>query len=80
MNGLKTPRDMVFDSQGNLLIVEQDSAGVRLVKLTDGGGTSVCVASSKQLIADSSVCVHILCEGWKRLHGLKLRNSLSQEF
>jgi glucose/arabinose dehydrogenase len=56
MNGLKTPRGMIFDSQGNLLIVEQGGAGVRLVKLTDGDGTNVCVASSKQLIADSSVC------------------------
>ena len=71
INGLKTPRGMLFDSQGNLLIVEQGGAGVRLVKLTDGG-TSVCVASSKQLIADSSVCAfHILCEAWKRLCGLK---------
>lgn len=55
MNGLKTPRGMLFDSQGNLLIVEQGGAGVRLVKLTDGDGTNVCVASSKQLIADSSL-------------------------
>ena len=56
MNGLKTPRGMLFDSQGNLLIVEQGGAGVRLVKLTDGGGMNVCVASSKQLIADATVC------------------------
>jgi TrAA12-like len=55
MNGLKTPRDLIFDSQGNLLIVEQGGAGVRLVKLTDNGGTNVCVASSKQLIADATV-------------------------
>lgn len=61
MNGLKTPRGMVFDSQGNLLIVEQGGAGVRLVKLTDGEGTNVCLASSKQLIADASVCTfHLL--------------------
>jgi len=55
MNGLKTPRGMLFDSSGNLLIVEQGGAGVRIVKLTDGDGTNVCVASSKQLIADASV-------------------------
>jgi glucose/arabinose dehydrogenase len=71
INGLKTPRGMLFDSQGNLLIVEQGGAGVRLVKLADGG-TSVCVATSKQLIADSSVCAfHILYEAWKRFCGLK---------
>ncbi|KAF2681598.1 soluble quino protein glucose dehydrogenase [Lentithecium fluviatile CBS 122367] len=50
MNGLKSPRGLVFDSQNNLLVVEAGGAGVRYVKLTDNGGTSVCVASSKQLI------------------------------
>ncbi|KAF2793095.1 soluble quino protein glucose/sorbosone dehydrogenase [Melanomma pulvis-pyrius CBS 109.77] len=50
MNGLNTPRGLVFDSLNNLLIVESGGAGVRYVKLTDNGGTDVCVASSKQLI------------------------------
>jgi glucose/arabinose dehydrogenase len=55
MNGLKSPRGIVWDSAGNLLIVEAGGAGVRWVKLTDNGGTSVCVSSSKQLISDSAV-------------------------
>jgi glucose/arabinose dehydrogenase len=79
MNGLKTPRGMLFDSQGNLLIVEQGGAGVRLVKLTDGDGTNVCVASSKQLIADSSVCeFHKFCEAWKR--PVKAKELVDQRF
>lgn len=55
MNGLKTPRGMVFDSQNNLLVVESGGAGVRYIKLTDNGGTDVCVASSKQLIPERGV-------------------------
>lgn len=57
INGLKTPRGIVFDSAGNLLVVEQGGGGVRRVVLTDNGGTDVCVASSKTLIADATVCV-----------------------
>lgn len=55
MNGLKSPRGIVFDTEGNLLIVESGGSGVRHVKLTDNGGTNVCVASSKQLISESRV-------------------------
>ena len=54
INGLKYPRDMKFDTLGNLLVVEQGGAGVRQIKLTDDG-TNVCVASSKQIIDDASV-------------------------
>ncbi|RDL38689.1 Soluble quinoprotein glucose dehydrogenase [Venustampulla echinocandica] len=54
MNGLKTPRHMVFDTLGNLLVVEQSGGGVRQIKLTDNNGVP-CVASSKQIIADSSL-------------------------
>ena len=57
MNGLKSPRGLVFDSAGNLLIVESGGSGVRLVTLTDNGGTDVCVASSKQLISERSVSI-----------------------
>ncbi|KAF4619014.1 hypothetical protein G7Y89_g14831 [Cudoniella acicularis] len=55
MNGLKTPREMVFDPLGNLLVVEQGGGGVRLIKLTDNGGTDVCSASSKTLINDRTL-------------------------
>lgn len=50
MNGLKSPRGIIFDQAGNLLVVESGGGGIRYVKLTDNGGTNVCVASSKQLI------------------------------
>lgn len=55
MNGLRTPRGIIFDTQGNLLTTEQGGYGVRYVQLTDNGGTNVCVKSSKQLISDSTI-------------------------
>ncbi|KAF2019529.1 soluble quino protein glucose dehydrogenase [Aaosphaeria arxii CBS 175.79] len=55
MNGLKTPRGLVFDSENNLLVVESGGAGVRYIKLTDNGGNDVCVASSKQLIDEKGL-------------------------
>ncbi|KAF2827652.1 soluble quino protein glucose dehydrogenase [Ophiobolus disseminans] len=55
INGLKTPRDIIFDKQGNLLTTEQGSYGVNYIQLTDNGDTDVCVNSSKQLISDATV-------------------------
>jgi glucose/arabinose dehydrogenase len=55
MNGLKNPRGIIFDNQGNILTTEQAAYGVRYIVLTDNGGANVCVKSSKQLIADSSI-------------------------
>lgn len=55
INGLKTPRHIVFDAQGNLLATEQGGSGVRYIQLTDNGGTNVCAKASKQLIADSAL-------------------------
>ncbi|KAF2011650.1 soluble quino protein glucose dehydrogenase [Aaosphaeria arxii CBS 175.79] len=55
MNGLRQPRGLIFDNEGNILTTEQGGYGVRYIKLTDGGGTDVCVASNKQLIADSQI-------------------------
>lgn len=55
MNGLTRPRSLLFDNLGNLLVVEQGGTGIRYVKLTDNGGTNVCVASQKQLIPNGAV-------------------------
>ncbi|KAF9264136.1 soluble quino protein glucose dehydrogenase [Marasmius fiardii PR-910] len=55
VNGLKSPRDLIFDNLGNLLVAEQDQVGIRLVKLTDNGGLDVCVNSSQVLIPDVSL-------------------------
>lgn len=57
INGLRTPRGIIFDNQGNLLTTEQGGYGVRYIQLNDYGGTNVCVKSSKQLISDTSVGV-----------------------
>ncbi|KAF2001674.1 soluble quino protein glucose dehydrogenase [Amniculicola lignicola CBS 123094] len=55
MNGLRTPRGIIFDNQGNLLTTEQGGYGVRYITLNDYGGTNVCVKSNKQLISDSTI-------------------------
>lgn len=55
INGLRTPRGIIFDNQGNLLTTEQGGYGVRYIQLNDNGGTNVCAKSNKQLISDSSI-------------------------
>ncbi|KAI1388118.1 soluble quino protein glucose dehydrogenase [Hypoxylon trugodes] len=54
LNGLNIPRDIVFDTAGNLLVSEQGGAGIRRVVLTETDG-KVCVASSAQLIDDNTL-------------------------
>ncbi|KAI0116716.1 soluble quino protein glucose dehydrogenase [Daldinia grandis] len=54
LNGLKVPRNIIFDTAGNLLVSEQGGAGIRRVVLTESDG-NVCVASSAQLIPDASL-------------------------
>ncbi|KAI1408618.1 soluble quino protein glucose dehydrogenase [Hypoxylon sp. FL1857] len=54
LNGLRGPRDIVFDTAGNLLVSEQRTAGIRRIVLTESDG-NVCAASSSQLIPDSSL-------------------------
>lgn len=55
VNGLKSPRGIMFDTKDNLLIVEQGGGGIRRIKFTDNGGTDVCVKSSTQIIKDNTV-------------------------
>jgi hypothetical protein len=57
LNGLKNPRGIVFDTLGNLLVVEQAGGGIRQIKFTDNGGINVCVNSSKTIITDTRVRV-----------------------
>jgi glucose/arabinose dehydrogenase len=52
--GLRTPRGIAMDSAGQLLVVEQNGGGVKLLKLKEQGET-VCVESSKQLVANGAV-------------------------
>ena len=52
--GLTSPRSLQFDSNGNLLIVEQEKR-ISSHVLQDDGGTCVRVKSSKDLINDENV-------------------------
>ncbi len=52
--GLKTPRGIAFDTEGNLLVAEQQGGSIRRLTLKDEG-SNVCVDSNKVLIADGSV-------------------------
>ena len=52
--GLKSPRSIVFDSKGGLLVVQQGNGIVHL-QLTDSGGACFDVAKKTTLINDSSV-------------------------
>ncbi|KAI5919569.1 hypothetical protein F4810DRAFT_495668 [Camillea tinctor] len=55
LNGMSMPRDIVFDTAGNLLVVEQGGAGIRHIVLTEDEDGNPCVASSAQLIDDRTL-------------------------
>lgn len=55
-NGLTTPRGIIFDSQGHLLVVEQGS-GIVALSLTDDGGDCLSVASKGTVVNETSVCL-----------------------
>ncbi|KAG6019800.1 hypothetical protein E4U41_003074 [Claviceps citrina] len=54
-NDLKKPRGIVADSEGNLLVVEAGGMGIRRIVLKSGRGLDVCVVSSSQLVAETSL-------------------------
>lgn len=54
VTGLKDPRGLLFDSSGNLLIVEQES-GIRRLSFTDGGDTCLQVAENTQVVQNNNV-------------------------
>lgn len=53
--GLQRPRHLVVDTEGNLLITEAGSKGVRRVVLDDGKDLDVCIDSDKALISNANV-------------------------
>ncbi|KAH8724611.1 hypothetical protein GQ44DRAFT_255310 [Phaeosphaeriaceae sp. PMI808] len=55
INGLKSPRSIIFDNQGNLLATEDGGYGVRYIQLNDNGGTDICAKSNKLLIDDGTI-------------------------
>lgn len=56
-NGMKQPREIIFDPLGNLLVLDQGGVGVRWVPITDNGGLDVCGGTSKIIVSDSSVSI-----------------------
>lgn len=53
-NGLKRPRGITVDSEGNLLVV-QKTAGIQRIVLDEAKGLDVCVQSSSNLVPDTKV-------------------------
>jgi hypothetical protein len=54
VNKLYKPRQLTFDSEGNLLVVEA-GRGISAFKLKDSGGDCVGVDGKTSVIADTSV-------------------------
>jgi glucose/arabinose dehydrogenase len=75
--GLKTPRGIVVDTAGNVLVVEQNGGSVRRIVVKDQGNIA-CVDTSKVLISDGSVSIPPPClsEEWlmrfQTNHGIAL--------
>jgi len=55
ITGLKTPRGIAMDTQGALLVAEQNGGAVRRLTLKDSGDT-VCVDTNTVLIPAGNVC------------------------
>lgn len=57
--GLRSPRGIVVDSQGNLLVAETGGNGIRRLVMTESGTAGeVCVKSSSMLITGAVVSAH----------------------
>jgi hypothetical protein len=59
--GFKTPREMVFDPLGNMLVINQGGGGLSRITWTDNGGLDVCSSSIKTLVNDATVRTNSLC-------------------
>lgn len=53
---LTAPRGIAFDSEGHLLVVQQN-VGVEALTLSDGGGSCVGVSSRSTVVSDGTVSV-----------------------
>jgi len=51
---LNSPRGIIFDQLGQLVVVEKGS-GLRVLKLSDSGGVCVTAYSNTSILADTSV-------------------------
>lgn len=52
--GLKSPRGIKFDTQGRLLVVEQE-LGIQAITFNDGGGDCLSVTSKDAVVNDEDV-------------------------
>ncbi|KAH6664747.1 hypothetical protein F5X68DRAFT_250227 [Plectosphaerella plurivora] len=61
LNGLQTPRHLVFDTHGALLIAS--AAGIQHLRLSEASGTTVCVTQQRQLISNARLSHGIALSG-----------------
>lgn len=61
-SGLYKPRGIIFDTSGNLLVVQQ-GGGITGLRLSDGGGACVSVAANATVVENANVSrTHLLAE------------------
>jgi len=61
-NGLYKPRGIIFDTNGNLLVVQQ-GGGIAGLRLSDGGGACLSVAANATVVKNANVSrTHLLPE------------------
>jgi hypothetical protein len=58
-NGLMLPRGIIFDTAGNLLVIEQ-GRGVMAYTLNDAGGGCLSVETTTVVVQDYSVPIYVL--------------------
>lgn len=55
IGGLGAPRHIALDTEGNLLVAEQDGPGIQRIVLEDNGGINICAGSPELLISNGQV-------------------------
>lgn len=58
VTGLSSPRSIIFDKNGALLVV-QSGSGIQHVTFNDSGGTCLTVKNSRTLLSFSDVREHV---------------------
>ena len=67
LNGLKNPRHLVFDAEGNLLVAQQGGGCISRVVLEESADGEVCATSSEVLVSDPAVRTGLPCFARHRL-------------
>jgi glucose/arabinose dehydrogenase len=58
-NGLHSPRGLIFDSNGKLLVVEEGT-GITALTLDNAAGACVGVSNAESVVSDKSVSEHMV--------------------